>query len=277
GRRRPLPRAARAALAGGLGLVLALGGVWYATVGPSSAGGAADASPYGRGVGLARPLRDGDCVLADWPAGRFAGTPRLALDPSCRDAAPDGQVMGFVPAGSAAEAREKGPGRCEELTRGLRERLADVRSVAVVPTDAGFEAAGRRAACLVLGAHGPVYGPLGGHREPGMVFTHTAAMQKRDCLDVRSPREVRLVPCGGRYDEQVLGFARLAEGVTPAQARARSNAACARDVPPRDYGFDPSVYESGSWTGQGAWKSGTHLVVCTVRKRNGGTMEGDEP
>lgn len=276
--RRALPRAARAALAGGLGLALALGGVWYATADRSTAGGGtADALPYGADVGLARPLRNGDCVLAEWPGARFAGTPRLALDPSCGDAAPDGQVMGFVPAGSAAEARERGPARCEELTRELRERLAEVRSVAVAPTDEGFEAAGRRTACLLLGARGPVYGPLGGHRAPGMVFTHTAAMQKRDCLDVRSPREVRLVSCGGRYDEQVLGFTRLAEGITPPQARTRSDAACARDVPPGDYGFDPSVYESGSWTGQGARKSGTHLVVCTVRKQNGGTMEGDEP
>ncbi|MGP4089013.1 septum formation family protein, partial [Streptomyces sp. KR55] len=34
---------------------------------------------------------------------------------------------------------------------------------------------------------------------------------------------------------------------------------------------------AGSWTGEGSWKSGTHFVVCTVRKQNGGTMEGDEP
>ncbi|MGY1584119.1 protein kinase domain-containing protein [Streptomyces sp. MN13] len=275
--RRPLPRALRAALAGGLGTVLALGGVWYATADRSAAGPSTASAPYGDAVGLARALRDGDCVLADWPGARFTGTPRLALDPSCRDSVPDGQVMGFVPAASAAEARELGPQRCEELTRETRQRLADVRSLAVVPAEDGFEAAGRRTACLLLGAHGPVYGPIGGNRKPGAAFTDTATMQKRDCLRVRSPRDVRLVACTGRYDEQVLGFTRLDEGVTLAQARTRSDAACARDVPPSDYGFDPSAYEAGSWTGQGAWKSATHFVVCTVRKQNGGTMEGDEP
>jgi hypothetical protein len=81
-----------------------------------------------------------------------------------------------------------------------------VRGVAVVPAGDGFEAAGRRTACLVLGA----YGPLGRHREPGSVFADTATTQRRDCLDVRSAREVRLVSCAGSYDEQVLGFTRPA-------------------------------------------------------------------
>jgi hypothetical protein len=152
-----------------------------------------------------------------------------------------------------------------------------VRSHAVVPSGAGFGAAGRRTACLVLGAHGPLYGPLGERRRFGTAFADTATMQKRDCLDVRSNREARLVPCGGRYDQQVLGFTRLAADVTLAEARTSSDAACARDVAPRDYGFDPSVYEAASWTSDGPWKSGTHVVVCTVRRQNGGTMGGKEP
>ncbi|MFD5573518.1 serine/threonine-protein kinase [Streptomyces cadmiisoli] len=272
---RPLSHALRAAASTGLGLLLALGAVWYALAGRTAD---AEAAPYGRAVGLAAPLRTGDCVVADWPgAARFSGTPRLSLDPTCRDGAPDGQVMAFAEAASANEARATGPARCEELTRETRARLADVRSYAVVPTSAGFVPAEGRAACLVLGAHGPVYGPLAGHRRPGAAFTDTATMQKRDCLDVRSDRDVRLASCASRHDEQVLGFTRLAAGLTLAQARTRSDTACAREVPPADYGFDPSVYEAGSWTGEGAWKSATHLVVCTVRKQNGGTMEGDEP
>ncbi|MEU0723770.1 protein kinase [Streptomyces sp. NPDC006140] len=275
-RRRRRSPALRAVAACGLGLVLALGGVWYA-LGDRADGGGTGA-PYGDVVGLGKPLADGDCVLADWPGGsRFAGTPRLTLDPTCRDKAPDGQVLAFVEAASAAEARKLGPARCEERTRELRERLADVRSHALVPSATGFEAAGRRTACLVLGAHGPLYGPLGERRRFGTPFADTATMQKRDCLDVRSNREARLVPCGGRYDEQVLGFTRLGAEVTLAEARTSSDAACARDVPPRDYGFDPSVYEAGSWTSEGPWKSGTHVVVCTVRRQNGGTMEGTEP
>ena len=65
--------------------------------------------------------------------------------------------------------------------------------------------------------------------------------------------------------------------LTLAEARSLSDAACAREVPPKAYGFDPSRYEAASWTGRSAWLSGTHLVVCTVREQNGGTMGGDEP
>ncbi|MEU6179885.1 serine/threonine-protein kinase [Streptomyces coeruleorubidus] len=274
-RRRRRSPALRAVAACGLGLVLALGGVWYAL---ADRAGGGTAAPYGEAVGLGKPLADGDCVLADWPGEtRFAGTPRLSLDPTCRDQVPDGQVVAFVGAASADEARKLGPARCEERTRELRNRLADVRSHAVVPSGTGFEAAGRRTACLVLGAHGPLYGPLGERRRFGTAFADTATMQKRDCLDVRSNREARLVPCGGRYDQQVLGFTRLGGDVTLAEARTSSDAACARDVAPRDYGFDPSVYEAGSWTSDGPWKSGTHVVVCTVRRQNGGTMGGTEP
>jgi hypothetical protein len=267
-------RALPAALCAVLALALAGGGAWYALA--QRAPGGTTVLPYGEAVGLDRALRDGDCVLADWPDGaRFSSVPRLTLDPGCRVA--DGQVMGFVRAGSAGEARGQGAAGCEELTSELRGRLADVRSYAVVPTQDGFAAAGRRAACLVLGAHGPVYGPLGRHRRLGSAFADTATMQKRDCLETRSNREARLVSCSGPYDELVVGFTRLGAGVTLAEARTESDAACARKVPPGDYGFDPSVYESGSWTSGGAWKSGTHYVICTVRKQNGGTMEGDAP
>ncbi|MGC9544380.1 protein kinase domain-containing protein [Streptomyces sp. UG1] len=270
------PRVLHAVIAGLLGLALAGAGVWYALSQQSATGGTA--RPYGDAVGLGAPLKDGDCVLADWPgAAAFRGTPRLSLDPSCRERAPDGQVMAFVAAASAAEARQQGPAACEERTAEVREKLADVRSFAVVPTEAGFEAAGRRTACLVLGAHGPVYGPLGEHREEGSAFADTATMQRRDCLDVRSPRDARLVSCAGAHDQQVLGFARLGPDVTLSEARTESDTACARQVPPRDFGFDPSVYTAGSWTSEGSWKSGSHFVVCTVRKQNGGTMEGDEP
>ncbi|KOU63422.1 serine/threonine protein phosphatase [Streptomyces sp. MMG1533] len=279
-RRRERSHALRAVLACGLGMVLALGGVWYALAdrGTTDGGGDGSGPPYGASVGLTKPLRDGDCVLADWAgAERFQGTPRLSLDPACGDKAPDGQVLAFVEAASADEARRLGPTRCEERTQEVRDRLADVRSFAVVPSEDGFGAAGRRTACLVLGAHGPVYGPLGGHRKTGSAFADTATMQKRDCLDVRSNRDARLVSCEGAHDEEVLGFTRLGADVTLAEARTESDVACGRAVPPGDYGFDPSVYTAGSWTSEGPWKNGTHFVVCTVRRQNGGTMEGDEP
>ncbi|MCX5337640.1 serine/threonine-protein kinase [Streptomyces sp. NBC_00140] len=277
-RRRTRPRALHSALAGLLGLAIAGGGVWYAVAQQPPAGGkeGGTAQPYGTRIGLSQPLKDGDCVLADWgDTGAFKGTPRLRLESGCGSGA-DGQVLAFVGAASAAEAREKGPAGCEERTAELRGRLADVRSVAVVPTEAGFVAAGKRTACLVLGAHGPVYGPLDDHREPGSAFSDVSNMQKRDCLDVRSNRSARLVSCAGAHDEEVLGFTRLGADVTLDEARTESDVACGREVPPRDYGFDPSVYTAGSWTSEGPWKAGTHFVVCTVRKQNGGTMEGDQ-
>ena len=282
-RRRPRPRRLQAVLAGLLGLVLALGGVWYAMAHQppgtgTNTGTGTSSPPYGTAIGLSAPLKDGDCVTADWPGGkRFGGTPRLAVDPTCRNSVPDGQVMAFVSTASAGEARKAGADRCARRTQEMRGKLADVRGFAVVPTDAGFEAAGHRTACLVLGAHGPVYGPLGSHRAMGSGFADTSTMQQRDCLHVPSDRAASLVSCAGKHDQVVLGFTRLGVGVTLAQARTRSDAACARDVPPADYGFDPSVYEAASWTSQGPWKSGTHFVVCAVRKQNGGTMEGDEP
>ncbi|MEV6482140.1 septum formation family protein [Streptomyces sp. NPDC051576] len=280
-RRRQRPRVLRSVLAGLLGLALALGGVWYAMAHQQSGGNTgtgSDSRPYGDAVGLSAPLRDGDCVTADWPGGhRFRGTPRLVVDHMCRNTVPDGQVMAFVSTTSADEARKVGADRCAQRTQEIREKLADVRGLAVVPTDAGFEAAGHRSACLVLGAHGPVYGPLGSHRALGSAFADTSTMQKRDCLDVPSNRAASLVSCAGKHDQEVVGFTRLGAGVTLAQARTQSDAACARDLPPADYGFDPSVYESASWTSQGPWKSGTHFVVCAVRKQNGGTMEGNEP
>jgi eukaryotic-like serine/threonine-protein kinase len=279
GHRRGRSHALRAVLACGLGLLLALGGVWYAMADRSSDGGGGSRGarqPYGETVGLTRALRDDDCVIADWPGSqRFRGTPRLRLDPTCATA-PDGQVTAFAPAASADEARRTGVVECEERTRETRARLADARSQAVVPTDSGFEAAGRRTACLVLGGNGPLYGPIGSRRRMGSGFADTATMQRRDCLDVRTNRDARLVSCAGSYDEQVLAFTRLAPDVTLSEARTESDTACARDVPPGDYGFDPSVYTAGSWTSAGPWKNGTHFVVCTVRRQNGGTMEGDE-
>ncbi|MCW7943984.1 serine/threonine protein phosphatase [Streptomyces hygroscopicus] len=265
----------RALTACALGLLLALCGVWYAMTNRTAG---STAKPYGDAVALARPLKEGDCVVADWPGGPFqGGAPRLTVDPSCADRTPDGQVMAVVASASADEARTRGPAECEQRTQGIRANLADVRSYAVVPSPAGFETADRRTACLVLGAHGPVYGPLGDHRAPGMTFVDTANMQKRDCLDAPSLRVARLVSCRGTHDQQVLGFTRLGPDTTLTRAKDLSDAACARDVPPKDYGYDPARYEAASWTGKGAWTSGTHLVVCTVRKQNGGTMGKDEP
>ncbi|MGP4047298.1 protein kinase domain-containing protein [Streptomyces sp. 2A115] len=271
-RRRKRNRALRAALATALGLAIAGGGAWYAM---AYLPGNGDESPYGDAVGLAQPLKDGDCVTAYWPEDRFKGTPRLTVK-DCVTGTPDGQVMAVVEAGSADEARTSGPAQCEERTEETRKKLADVRGYAVIPTDTGFSAAGRRTACLLLGAHGAVYGPLGDHRETGLPFIDTANMQKQDCLDERSDQDARLASCDKPHDQRVLGFTALAQDVA-LPAKQESLEACEAQLPPIQYGYDPSVYKTSAWASEGAWKSRTHFVVCTVIRRDGGTIEGDEP
>ncbi|WP_225891461.1 septum formation family protein [Streptomyces dioscori] len=186
--------------------------------------------------------------------------------------------MGTVSAATATEARLTGRGRCEQLTEETRKKLADVRSYAAVPTRAGFEAAGRRTACLLLDARGkPLFGPIGEHRPLGMRFSDTATMQKRDCLDRVSDNEAELVSCSGPHREQVLGFHRMSPGTTLAEARGRATEACQKHEPPSDYGYDPKLYTSSSWVGNSAWSSGTHSVVCTAVRKDGGTMGEGEP
>ncbi|WP_427919790.1 septum formation family protein [Streptomyces sp. cg40] len=261
-------------LAGAVSATVVFGGVWVGTAYLGS--GDANAAGTGAVVPVDAPLDIGDCVVVDWPSGtRFEGEPHLTVDPTCGDGPPDGQVMAVVPADSAEEARKDGPGLCARGTAALRKKLADVRSFAVVPSRDTFEAAGRRSTCLVLGAHGPVYGPIGVHRKLGSGFRDTATMQKGDCLQVPSNRNARLASCAQPHDQEVLGFIKLGSDVTLAQARTQSDGACARDMSPRAHGFDPSTYEAGSWTSSGPWTSGTHIVVCTVRKTDGSTMDGD--
>ncbi|MFK4099175.1 septum formation family protein [Streptomyces sp. NPDC019531] len=264
-------------LAGALGVGGLLVGFWATVLAqgrPES--GPSAAKELGSVVTVAEPLEVGDCVMADWPgAARFEGVPQVTVDPTCAGS-PDGQVIAVVPAANAAQAEGEGPEQCEQRTKEVREKLADVRSFALVPTPESFQAAGRRTACLVLGAHGPVYGPLDVHRKIGSAFTDTATMQRDDCLDVLSSRGARLASCAGPHDEQVLGFTRLGDDVSLAEARTRSDAACAREVPPRDYGFDPTTFTVASWTSEGHWRTGTHIVVCTVRRTDGSPMPAIE-
>ena len=273
-RRRKRNRALRALLATLLGLAIAGGGAWYAM---AYLPGEGDGKPYGEAIGLTEPLRDGNCVNADW--GRnppFTGRPGLRVV-GCGDDT-EGQVMAVFETASADEARTSGAAQCEQRTEETRLGLASVRSYAVVPTVDGFDAAGHRVACLLLDAHGKaLYGKLGDHREPGTVFKDTATMQKRDCLDVLSNDSAKLVSCDGPHQEKVLDFLQMSPDTSLKDAKGRATEACRRDMPPNDYGHDPNIYESSSWVGKSAWQSGTHFVVCTAIRKDGGTMEKDEP
>ncbi|MGW6011808.1 protein kinase domain-containing protein [Streptomyces sp. NPDC055210] len=273
-RRRPRNRARTAVLATALGLALAGGGAWYAM---ANLPGDGDAKPYGDAIGLSKPLVDGNCVATRWTSTPFVGDPELRVV-KCLSEETYGQVMAVFEAASAQDARSAGATRCEQRTEETRKKLADVRSYAAVPTSDGFERADHRVACLVLDARGkPLFGPIGNRRPTGMRFRDTATMQKRDCLNRVNDNVAELVSCGGPHREQVLDFHRMSPDTTLAQAKGRATAVCQEEVPPNDYGYDPNVYTGSSWVGNSAWASGTHFVVCTAIRRDGGTMEKDEP
>jgi serine/threonine protein kinase len=281
-RRRPRHRVLKAVLATTLGLALAGGGAWYAMayLPPGERDdGSGGGKPYGDTIGLSQPLQDGDCVAADWRGSPpFTGRPGLTVVEDCRGTATEGQVMAVFEVSSADEARSSGAAQCEQRTEETRRSLASVASYAVLPTDDGFDAAGRRVACLLLDANGrELFGPLGDHRTMGTPFTDTATMQKRDCLDVVTNDSAKLVSCEGPHQEKVLDFLQMPPDMSLKEARDQATAACQKDMPPNNYGHDPSTYESSSWVGRSAWSSGTHLVVCTAIRKDGGTMERDEP
>ncbi|MFI9834843.1 septum formation family protein [Streptomyces sp. NPDC051913] len=260
----------RAVLAGAVG-VAAVGGVALGLT--QWRPGDAELTGPGAVVEVNTPLAVGDCVVAAWPGGvRFDGVPKVMEEFTCTTY-PDGQVLAVVPAASAAEARREGPAKCEQRTGKVRAKLPDARSFAVVPTRATFQGAGRVTACLVLGAHGHMYGPLDGYRKPGYTFSDTANMQKGDCIDVVSNRSARLVSCAQPHAEEVLGFARFGADITFDQVKGNPSRYCEIAVPPAEHGYAPSAYTAGSWVSEFSWESGAHYVVCTVRRTDGATME----
>jgi hypothetical protein len=228
-------------------------------------------------VGLVEPLRDGDCVDVTWAGTPFEDAARLRVVPACAGRAMDGQVMASYEASSAEDARAGGAARCEQLTEEAREKLVDVRAFAVLPTAEGFDAAGHRVACLLLGERRPVYGPIGAYRTVGeTVLVDVATLQKQDCLDPVSSNRIRLVSCHDRHRQKVLGFYEMSPGTTYDAAQDQALAACVRNLPPRQYGHEPGITASGFWISEDGWEKGAHFVVCTVISGSGGTMEGEE-
>ncbi|QFQ95740.1 protein kinase [Streptomyces phaeolivaceus] len=283
--RRHRGRALLAGMATTLGLALVVGGIWWAMGNvrelPGGLGGSGDTLsarlPYGRTVGLAEPLKDGDCVDVTWTDAPFTDAARLRIVPECVGRAMDGQVMASFEVSSAEDARTSGAARCEQLTVEAREKLVGVRTYAVLPTDDGFDAAGHRVACLLLGERRPVYGPIGAYRTVGStVLVDVATLQKQDCLDPISGNRIRLVSCQDRHRQKVLGFHEMSPGTTYETAQDQALDACRENLPPQQYGYEPGLTGSGFWISEDGWKKGAHFVVCTVISGSGGTMEGEE-
>ena len=263
-------------------------GVWSrhgATRRAAAASGQRRGSRTAGPSGSPRPLAGTATVsIADWPGSERVSRGRRRLtrrDPTCRDAPPDGQVHG----GRAAGVRRRGAAgrgrrQCEERTREIREQLADVRSLAVVPTEGGFDADGTAHAPVCCWARtGRCTGRSGPFARAGHgVRGHGAPCSERDCLRSRAPT-------GTPGWSPATGLARRAgrsgsPGWTPVSRFERrgteSDTACARDVPPSDYGFDPSRLP-GRAPGRARerWKTTARISsCCTVRKAERGHHGG---
>ncbi|WP_330302931.1 MULTISPECIES: protein kinase domain-containing protein [unclassified Streptomyces] len=274
-RRRKRPRVLQALAAVLLALGLTAGGVWYAMAHKV-------VLPYGDTVGLSEPLRKGDCVVGDPSPGSVAGVPRLTLDPSCGNAVPDGQVMALYKAPSFEVADRQGADRCEELTKGTAERLAwNVRSMAVVPTRQAFHATGGNVACLLVGKHGPMYGPLGKLRPYGMTFKDATQIQRGDCLghedgDALVYTHYQLVACDKNHVGLVIQITHLKTVASGEDADAQANDQCAADAPPEDFGRSSAVFWSHGLRSTGLWAKGYYLVVCSLEHRDKSPLQGNE-
>ncbi|MEU7965243.1 hypothetical protein AB0D09_17450 [Streptomyces sp. NPDC049097] len=159
-------------------------------------------APAACGPGLALV---GDRVIADRPGIRFrGGPPRPAVDRGCAGKAPDGQVTALVSTTSAEQTRVRGRAECEQQTQEVREGLADVRSLAVVPTCARFE-------------------PARTGVPPARRWGRTDRCTGRSGTVAGRP-----VSCRGNHDRQMLVFTRLGSDTALAQTRSLSDAAGAR-------------------------------------------------
>lgn len=274
-RRRKRPLLLRGLVALLLALGLAAGGVWYAMANKT-------VKPYGDTVGLSEPLRKGDCVRGDPPPSDVAGVPPLTLDPSCKDMVPDGQVMGLFKASSFEEASSRGAARCAELTEETAGRLAwHVRSMAVVPTREGFDSVGGNVACLLVGKHGPVYGPLGALRPYGMTFEDATQIQRGDCLghvdgDARANTHYDLVACDKEHTGRVVQITHLGTVPSGQDADEAADAQCAKDARPEEFDYPSATYFSHGLRSTGLWKKKYYLVVCAVERLDKAPMRGGE-
>ncbi|MFF1654348.1 serine/threonine-protein kinase [Streptomyces sp. NPDC058255] len=264
-RRRRRPRLLQALAAVVLALGMAAGGVWYAMAHKA-------VPPYGDAVGLSAPLRKGDCVLGSPPLWTTAEVPRLRLDPTCKDARPDAQVMDLYKAPSYEAARSDGAQRCQDRTKDTADKLAwNVRSMAVVPTREGFDSTGGTVACLLAGKYGPVYGPLGALRPYGMTFEDATQIQRDDCLghvggDARVSTHFELVACDKDHEGRVVQITHLKSYASGKDPDEQANDQCALDAPPERYGLSPDTHWSHGLRSKGLWAKGYYLVVCSTEQ-----------
>ncbi|MFJ6389580.1 protein kinase [Streptomyces sp. NPDC091972] len=296
---RPTPRKRLAVVALVLGVLLvAAGGVWgvisltgddgrkdTATKSSPSAGASrsqgasptGSALPYGDVVGLDEPLEAGDCVQAVWSGTPFASAPNLGVV-DCADDWPDGQVVAVDTAADFADARARGAKRCADLSRPVVDALPDAAGYAVVPTEAGFRAAGRGTACLVLGRHAAIGGEVGRFRDLGTDLW-VGQMSVGDCwvyqqLDdgYRAP----LTDCSKPHTDQVIGTVQAPAGMSHKKGTDNATKLCGNKYESA-WAPDRERLVYGWVADEDDWKKGFDKIVCTVSLTDNKKSSGKIP
>lgn len=136
-------------------------------------------------------------------------------------------------------------------------------------------------ACLLVGKHGPVFGPLGELRPYGMTFTDATQIQRGDCLghvggDARANTHYDLVACDKEHMGLVVQITHL-KSVSPGQDPDKeADKQCAKDAPPEEFDYSSDQYWSHGLRSTGLWAKKYYLVVCAVEHLDKTLMRGGE-
>ncbi|MFD7446173.1 protein kinase [Streptomyces sp. NPDC059909] len=252
---------------GGIAVVLVavVGGIWAGVALFSGANNktaeTGHALPYGDDVGLTRELKPGDCVHASWLGERFKGLPKLKIV-DCKSN-PDGQVLDMNASTSLDDARTNGHGVCTGLLRDTTSKMTDVRSFALVPSEAAWDNGVRNTACLLFGKTVSLYGPVGSYRKHGeQIFVENSTIG--DCYNTRKLEEHnyahRLVDCKEPHEFQGLGYVKAPQGMKFGSWDVYY------DLCVKRYGsYKSSTRDLYAWVhAEQTWNQGFRFVMCLL-------------
>ncbi|MFI6013259.1 protein kinase [Streptomyces sp. NPDC051243] len=246
-------------------LALIAGGVWAGAAlleNSDPEGSTTDqVPPYGDQVGLTRELKPGNCVHASWPAERFKDPPRLKII-DCKTY-PDGQVLDINATTSLEDARTNGQGICTGLLRDTTSKMADVRSYALTPSEAGWDNGVRDTVCLLFGKTVGLYGPVADYRKHGeQIFVENSSIG--DCYDRRKLEEHNyahlLVDCKQPHELQGLGYIEAPKSMNFDSWDAFY------DLCVKRYGsYRSSTRDLYAWNhAESTWNQGFRFVMCLL-------------
>ncbi|MFH8411393.1 septum formation family protein [Streptomyces sp. NPDC018019] len=230
--------------------------------------------PYGQSVGLTEPLTTGDCVSAVWAGRPLASVPNLGVV-DCGDGN-NAQVVAMMDFPSVEAARSGAARQCARQADEVAGRLPDAGAYAVVPTAQGFEAAGRRAACLVASRHIPFNGEVGRFRDNG-IDLNLQQMAVGDCWTYKEKKDtfqaLLASSCSESHTDQVVGFVEAPQGMSADRAFKSANDLC-RNRFDAAWAPDDDTAVLGYVINTTDWKNGFRQVVCTVGRADGKPVTG---